>query len=43
MEGVERTERSTVDSQQGYIETPLNIDLDINNKRQECKIGAVGV
>jgi hypothetical protein len=22
-------------------EIPLNIDLDINNERQDCKIGAV--
>jgi hypothetical protein len=23
-------------------ETPLNIDLNINNERQDCKIGTVG-
>jgi hypothetical protein len=25
-----------------HQETPLNIDLGINNKRQDCKIGTVG-
>jgi hypothetical protein len=24
-----------------HWETPLNIDLDINNKRQDCKIDAM--
>jgi hypothetical protein len=24
-----------------YQETPMNIDLGINNKRQDCKIGTV--
>jgi hypothetical protein len=26
-----------------HEETPLNIDLNINNERQDCKIGAVCV
>jgi hypothetical protein len=25
-----------------HRETPLNIDLEINNERQDCKIGTMG-
>jgi hypothetical protein len=42
MEGVEWT--TVKYTQQGYIEkqTPLNINLNINNEKQGYKIGTVG-
>jgi hypothetical protein len=44
-EGVrEGTELTEVYLQRGILqETPLNIDFEINNKREVCKIGAVCV
>jgi hypothetical protein len=40
MEGVEWT-KLKVHLQWAYIETPLNINLNINNENQDCKIGSV--
>jgi hypothetical protein len=41
MEGVKQTKVKYSHSRD--TENPLNIDLDINNKRQYCKIGTVCV
>jgi hypothetical protein len=42
MKGVEWTKVKYTHSQHGiHRETPLNIDLNINNKRQDCKTGTV--
>jgi hypothetical protein len=40
MEGVELT-TGKVHSQCNTLRTPLNIDLETNNERQDCKIGTV--
>jgi hypothetical protein len=47
---MQRVEQTKVYLQQGYItrvkyiqEIPLNISLNMNNKRQDCKIAIVSV
>jgi hypothetical protein len=40
MEGVEQTNVKYTHNRD-TLRNPLNVDLNINNKRQDCKIGTV--